>query len=429
MAGARIVSIGAASTTFGPKLLRDMAAFTDLAGSTLVCVDIDPERLEIYAALAQRVSDAAGVDYTIEATDDRRGALKDADFVVEAFAVGRAEMWRQDFQIPLKHGVKHVTGECGGPGALMHTCRNVPVLMDIAEDIEDICPDALTMVATNPEGRLMMALDRFSMVHCVGLCHGVEIILQPLAKLLEIPSAELEVTAAGINHFTWIQELRRVATGEDVLPELLRRLSAQGEDYMPLTRRMCEIFGLLPSPGDLHAGEYLQFAWEILGTNGPDFEEYLNYPLERWPHFAAQARGDEPLDEYLSGRTWADTLAYPIMDAMINNNRVRMAAVNVPNEGFVPNLPEEAIVEVPAYVDATGVHPVRVDPLPTGIAALCRREIDIQGLAVDAAITGDRNLALQALLADAHVSSLDSAEKMLDELLGLQADLLPQFTS
>lgn len=424
----KIVVIGAASTVFGPKLLRDLVHYKDLAGSDVAFVDVNTERLEIYTALARRVSEAAGMNYNIESTTDRRSVLDGAEYVVETFAVGRNETWRQDFDVPIAHGVKHVTAECGGPGALMLTCRNTPELLAIARDMEELCPQAWLMVASNPEGRLMMAVDRHSSLRSVGLCHGIEIILNKLAKdVLGIPATELEATAAGVNHFTWLQELRRADTGESVLAELTEKLAAKEPDYMPLTRKMLEIYGLMPSPGDAHIGEFLQFAWEYVGLDGPNFESRMSKPPKVWEKLARQAAGDEPLDEYLCGRTWADTLAGPLIDGLANNNRTRMPAVNVRNDGYIPNLPADAIVEVPAIVDANGIHPLRVEPLPTGIAALCTREIAIEALAVEAAVNGDKAAALQALLADAHIQSIDAAEKILNELLALQADLLPQF--
>jgi len=424
----KIVVIGAASTVFGPKLLRDLVHYKDLAGSEVVFVDINAERLEVYTKLARRVSDESGMRYKIRSTTNRRDALDGAAYVVETFAVGRNEIWQQDFNVPRKYGIKHVNAECGGPGALMLTCRNTPELLAIAEDMEELCPDAWLMVASNPEGRLMMAVDRYTRLKCVGLCHGIEIILNKLdTEVLGIPATELEPTAAGVNHFTWLQELRRADSGESVLEELKEKLAGKEADYMPLTRRMLDVYGLIASPGDIHIGEFLQFAWEYVGLDGPNFSRRMSSAPKVWEKLSRQASGEQSIDEYLAGRTWADTLAGPLIDGLANNNRIRMPALNVRNEGLIPNLSNDAIVEVPAIVDANGIQPIRVDPLPMGIAAMCQREVSVAELAVEAAVKGDRNAALQAFLADAHVPSLKDAEKMLDELLALQAAYLPQF--
>lgn len=431
MAGTKIAVIGAASSTFGPKLLRDLAHFKELAGSRLSLMDVDPARLAVYARLARRVSQAAGVDYAVEETTDRRRALDGADFVMLSFSVRRNELWEQDLTVPRKHGVQHVTAECGGPGGLMHTLRNVPIVLDVARDVEQLCPRAPVLVISNPEARLTLALQRHTAVRAVGLCHGVEIILQPIARLLGTPADDLEVTAAGTNHFTWILDLRHRATGADVYPLLRQKLDAPHADrqgFHPLSRKLWEVFGLFPSPGDSHIGEFLPYGWEYCGDGaGPDFGALRERSRVSWEYLARQADGGAPIDEYLRGRTWADTLAFPIIDGIVNDRGRRMPALNLPNDGYVTNLPAGAIVEVPAIVDAAGIRGVPVGALPQGIAALCKREIEIQELAVAAAVSGDRRLALQALLIDPVIRSVAAAERTLDELLELQAPYLPRF--
>ena len=389
---------------------------------------MDAERLEAYARLAARVSREAGIRYRVSHTTDLREGLEGARFVVISFAVKRNELWKLDFEIPKKHGVKHVTGECGGPGAAFHTCRNVPIILDIARAVEDVCPEALVMVATNPEARLCLALERYTNIRPVGLCHGIEILLQHFAGMLGKSPGELEVTAAGVNHFTWMLDLRLKATGESVYG-LLRERIKERPDYMPLSQKMDELFGLFPSPGDRHIGEYLPFAWEYCGLDGPHFPLDPSGKSEREAQekLLRQANGDLPIGEYTSGRTWADTLAFPIINAIVTGRPVRMPALNVRNEGYISNLPDGAIVEVPARVDGNGIFPETVGPLPKAIAAMCRREIDIQELVVEAAVTGDRRLLTQALAIDPTVWSVKAAEKIVDEMLQLQKEFLPQF--
>jgi len=423
----KIAVIGAASTTFGPKLLRDMAHYKALSGSELSLMDIDADRLAVFAKLAKRVSNEAEVDYKVKHTRNQKKALDGADFVIISVAVNRAELWQSDFEIPLKHGIKHVTAECGGPGALLHTMRNVPIMLEIARDIEELCPDALVMVCSNPEARLTLALKLHSNVKAIGLCHGVEIILQPLARLLNVNADELEVTAAGVNHFTWILDLKFGETGEDAYTLLRERLKDHDPNFHPLTRKMWDVFGLLPSPGDNHIGEFLPYAWEFCGLNGPGFEGRKSGRQSAWEKIVRQANGDEPLDPYLSGRTWADTLAFPIINGIVNNCKTRMPALNLRNDGYIRNLPPEAIVEVPAMIDGNGIKGIQVGELPSGIAALCKREIDMHKLSVEAAVTGDRQIAMQAFLVDPVVWSVQAAEKALDELLEVEAEYLPQF--
>jgi len=427
MKGRKIVIIGAASATFGPKVLRDIAHFTELKGSTLSLVDIDEPALEAYRRVTELVNEAAGAELTIEASTDRRDVLAGADFVLTSFAPRRNELWQQDWEIPARHGIRQVYGENGGPAGLFHTMRNTPLLLDVCHDMEELCPEAVLLNHTNPESRLCMAAARYSTVRVMGLCHGVMISLPRVASLTGVPLEEIDVTAAGINHFVWVLEMRRRDTGEDLYPAWKQALSAAPPDVLPLSRLMWDRFGLFPSPDDHHIAEYLPFAYEVAGGSRPDFSARDRGRVARVARWKQQASGEETLDEYFRGHSWADTLAFRIIDGLVNDRGHWLEAVNVVNEGRITNLPDDAIVEVPALIDRHGVHALHVGPLPEPIAALLKREILVQEVAVEAAVKGDRCLALQALLIDPMVRDARGAEAMLDEILTLQADYLPQF--
>ena len=427
MAGKKIVIIGAASATFGPKVLRDIAHFTELKGCTLSLVDIDAEALEAYRGVAERVNEAAGAELRIEATTDRREALPGADYVLTSIAPARNELWQQDWEVPARHGLRPAYGENGGPAGLFHTLRNIPLLMGVCRDMEALCPDALLLNHTNPESRLCMAISRYSRIEVLGLCHGVMIVLPRLAHLLGLELDNLDVVAAGINHFTWILDLRRRDTREDLYPLLRARLAEAPPDLLPLSRLVFDRFGLFPTPDDHHIAEYLTFGAEVGEHRPPDFSARDRGRAARLARWAQQARGEESLDEYFRGHSWADTLAFRIIDGVVNDRGHWLEAVNIVNEGRVTNLPEKAIVEVPALIDRHGIHAIHIGELLPGVAALLKREILVQELAVEAAIKGDRGLALQALLVDPVVDSVEAAEKTLDEILRLQADYLPQF--
>jgi alpha-galactosidase len=427
MGGKKIVIIGAASATFGPKVLRDIAHFTELKGCTLSLVDIDAEALEAYRGVAERVNEAAGAELRIEATTERREALPGADYVLTSIAPPRNELWQQDWEVPKKHGLHPAYGENGGPAGLFHTLRNTPLLMGVCRDMEELCPGALLLNHTNPESRLCMAISRYSRIRVLGLCHGVMIVLPRLANLLGLALGDLDVIAAGINHFTWILELRHKQTREDLYPLLREKLSQAPSDFLPLSRLVFDRFGLFPTPDDHHIAEYLTFGAETGEHKPPDFGARDRGRAARLARWTQQARGEESLDEYFRGHSWADTLAFRIIDGEVNDRGHWLEAVNTVNHGRIENLPDDAIVEVPALIDRHGVHALHVGRLPQGIAAMLRREILVQELAVEAAIKGDRSLALQALLVDPVVDSAVAAERMLDEILRLQADYLPQF--
>jgi len=431
----RIVLIGAGSASFGTGTLCDFfAAREELEGSTIALVDINPDALRTMAQIAQRMNEATGEPFVVEATTDRCEALPGAQFVIIAVAVKRNEHWRLDFQIPLKHGVKHVLGENGGPGGVFHAMRNIPIVLDICRDIERLCPDALVLNFTNPEGRICMAATRYTDLQFVGLCHGIGMSQTTIGQALDLPPEEIDPTAGGLNHFTWVLDLRRKGTGEDLYPAFkramteknLEKVSVNGYGYgVKLCHYLMDVFGYWPSPSDDHVGEYLSYAWEYCGLEGYDFDAVDRGTEEGWRRLRRWAGGKEPVDELLQRRS--GEIAVPIIVGVLGNTHQYELAVNVPNAGFIPNLPGWAIVEVPATVDATGVHGVNVGPLPEPIAAMCRTQIAVIDRLVEAAVYGDRNAALQALLLDPVVNGVSQAEAILDEMLEVHKDFLPQF--
>jgi alpha-galactosidase len=437
-----IVVIGAASITFGPKVLRDIINHPELDGSTLRFVDIDEEHLEIMTGLARRLTDAVEHSVVIESTTDRQAALKRADYVLVSVEVEHYRLWKQDFSIPVRLGIRQVTGELGGPGGLFHSLRQIPIHLDIARDIETICPHAIVMVESNPLNRICLALRRYSNVgQIIGLCHGVEIVQNYLGKVLGYETEELMATAAGTNHLTWILDLRLQATGEDLYPTLREKLADYDPGFEPLSRKLFEVYGTYPSCGDTHVGETIPYAWEFVGLEGPPLDDRSQYTEERWRYLDGLSRGGEVdagaydeemakelrLTEFFKPRSWVDTLAFPIMAAIQTNRIHRMPAVNMLNRGTITNLPADVFVETPAVVDSSGVHPMRISDMPRPLAAFCRRDVEQMELTVEAAVKGDRKLVLQAMLLDPVVDSVRAAERVLDEMMKTQADYLPQF--
>ncbi len=437
----KVVMIGAASASFGPAMISDAVLTPELRGSTLVLVDIDGERLETMAAYARRVNEAVGAGLKIEHTVDRTRALPEAEFVITSVAVKRDELWKLDFQIPLKQGIKQVLGENGGPGGLSHALRNIPIILAIARDVEKLCPKALLMNFSNPESRIGLALSRYTGLQFVGLCHGIGMAYDSVSRITGLPADDLVAIAAGLNHFVWLLDIRRRSTQEDVYPILRAADKTYDPTYYPLTRRMFRLYGLYPHPSDDHIGEYLSFAWEECGLEGYDFERADYWRERNWQRITRIARGEEPvpLPEGMAGSAEArlqedaprlhrsGEFAFPIVVSTVNNRHELIEAVNIRNDGLIANVPDWAVVEVPAVAGADGIKGVKVGALPAGIAALVNTQAHVQDLVVEAAVHGSRELALQALLADPVVHSAEAAEKCLDELLSVHAPYLPQF--
>ncbi|MCL5997638.1 MAG: alpha-glucosidase/alpha-galactosidase [Chloroflexi bacterium] len=423
MSTTKVVLIGAASASFGPAMVADALLTQDLRGSTLTLVDLDGERLAVMAAYARRLNTLHDAGWCIEHTTDRCLALPGASFVITSVAVKRDELWKLDFAIPIRHGIKQVLGENGGPGGLSHSLRNIPIILDITRDMERLCPHALLLNFSNPESRIGLAVSRYTAQPFVGLCHGIGMGYDSASRITGIPVDDLVGSCGGLNHLGWFLQLRRKSTGEDVYPLLREADQNYDAAYLPLTRYLFHTFGLYPYPSDDHVGEYLSYAWEFCGLEGYDFEAADRHRARQWGYVQRVAVGEEkPALLRASGE-----FAFPIIAAMANGTETYIDAVNVRNDGYIENLPAWTVVEVPAMAGASGLRGLHVGALPAGIAAICNTQAHVQDLVVDAAVKGSRQLALQALLADPVVSSAEAAERTLDELLAVHAPYLPAF--
>jgi alpha-galactosidase len=439
-----IVVIGAASATFGPKVLRDIIHHPDLGGSTVRFVDIAEDRLDIFTRLARRLNEGLDHPVVIESTTDRTEALRDADYVLLSIDIERTETWEQDFRLPVDLGIRQVTGELGGPGGLFHSLRQIPVHLEIGRDIAEICPDAIVMVESNPLNRICLAMERYTGCgQILGLCHGVEIAQNFIGKVVGLETDDVLATAAGVNHFHWILDLRRKADGTDLYPEFREKLKDYDPKPWALSRKLFDVYGYFPSCGDDHIGEYLPFAWEFCGLEGPNFEARARGTEDLWRYYEEQARGEGPikafegeiggghyeerLQWFFAPRSWVDTLAFPIINSVYTDTFIRMPAVNMINDGAISNLPAGVFVEGPAAVDSSGVRLLSIGELPGTLAAFCRRDVDQMEMTVEAAVKGDRSLVLQAMLLDPVVDSISTAERVLDAMMKAQAEYLPQF--
>jgi alpha-galactosidase len=408
----KIVFLGAGSASFGLSMFGDLFTTQELAGSTLALVDINQENLDRMACLAEILNRRSGAGLRIEATTDRREAFRDAGFVVNSVAIDRNRLWKLDFEVPRQYGIRHTLGENGGPGGLFFTLRTIPLILEIARDMEAICPQAYFINFSNPESRIILALGRHSRIRSIGLCHGIFMSQHDVAKILGLPVERVEVFGAGLNHFQWLLEIRDRQTGQDLYPLLCEKERAYDPAFLPLTRRLFHAFGKWVTCSDDHMGEYVAYGYEG-GEEGYDFEADEQNRIELQREVDAVNAGG-PIPEWMLAPSGERGVA--VITGILHNKKTFIESGVVYNQGAIPNLPGDLAVEVPVTVDLAGIHPVSAGPLPDPIARLLLVQANVQQLAVEAAVRGSKQTALQALLIDPVVNSSTAAEKLLDEL-------------
>jgi alpha-galactosidase len=319
----------------------------------------------------------------------------------------------------------HVLGENGGPGAVFHTMRNIPIILDICKDIENLCPEALLINFTNPESRICLAIKKYTKVKAIGLCHQIGEGIRIIAKIMGMNPKDIDVKAYGLNHFTWMKDIRNKNTGEDLYPLLREKEKNYDPEFEKLSRFMFHSFGMFPTSGDGHLGEYLPYAHEMMSTEGYDFEGVLSNRPSEVKYIEDIGNGTVALDANLLSPSGEKE--FEIIKGITFNTNIVIDSVNLPNNGYISNLPSDAIVEVPAVVSGNGINGLGMGELPRGIAALCTNQINVQHLVVDAGVTGNKDLVLQALLVDPNVPSADAAKKIFEELMEINKHYLPQF--
>jgi len=408
----KIVFLGATSMSFGLSMLRDIFSSDELRGSTLTLVGRNPATLSKIAALAKLMNDKSNAGLIVEQTTDRRAAFDGANFVVNATAVERNRLWKLDFEVPRKYGIRHTLGENGGPGGLFFTLRTLPLVFDFVRDMQELCPKALFINFSNPENRIILALGKYSPIRALGLCHGIFMGQGDVARILGKPFEQVDVWGAGINHFQCLVEIRDRATGEDLYPLLRAKEKDYQPSFAPLTRRLFRAFGYWMTCSDEHFGEYLAYGWEG-GEKGYDFAGDERGRAE-FSHALDRVVAGAPLPpDWLtpSGERGAAAIG-----GIIHNKKRVLESGILFNRGAIANLPPDAAVEVPVMADAAGIHPISLGPLPDPIAKLLATQVNVQQLAVDAAVHASKEIALQALLIDPVINSAAAAVKLLDEL-------------
>ncbi|HEX4215873.1 MAG TPA: alpha-glucosidase/alpha-galactosidase [Candidatus Dormibacteraeota bacterium] len=429
----KVAMIGAGSHVFTRRLVNDILRTPVLEEAEIALMDIDAGRLEV----ARRVVEGGGGRATVTATLDRGEAVRDADFVVTTFQQGGLEAYAQDIEIPLRHGVGQCVGDTLGPGGIFRGLRTVPVLLDLCRDMDRLArPDALLLNYVNPMAINCWAIERGSGRPTVGLCHSVQGTSEMLAGWLDVPYAEVDYLCAGINHQAFFLQFRR--RHEDLYPELRRavvREDLRGRE--PVRIELFERFGYFVTESSGHASEYVPYFRRTAEQIERELVPRFTDPGSHWLRQGAtggylatcREREAEPDPDRGPAQDRGHEYGSYIMEAITANRPVSVNG-NVPNRGLITNLVPGCCVEVPCLVDGGGVRPVAVGDLPPQLAALNRACVNVQELAVKAALDGDREAVHQAALVDpltAAATSPTEIHAMVEELLEAQARWLPQF--
>lgn len=425
----KIALIGVGSVCFGASTIGDVLYYKkQLWGSTLALVDTDPEKLELMTLLAEKMNREAGSPFTILSNLDRKKVLAGSDFVVTSPAIEREDLWEKDWRIINGLGIKQTYGENGGPGSLSHTLRNIPMMKAICEDVQALAPNAVLINFTNPEARLCTYFARHTNLRFVGLCHQIYEGYRAVSRVLEVPQEELDIKAAGINHFTWMYDIRSKVTGEDLYPLFAAKLKEMPQAFEPMSRKLFDLYGMYPTAGDHHLAEFCSFGWEFQGLHGRDFPQTRKDKADAMQWLRGVKAGTRQISDVVKEKS-PESVADVIVAMTTGDNRYEVS-VDIVNNGCIPNLPADAVVEVPGVVSGDQVRGLSMKPLPEGIAAMIRTQITIARLSVEAALTGDRGKAMQALLLDPVVDTIAVAEKALDQLLEAHSrHVAPEFLS
>lgn len=430
--------IGAGSFGFTRELVKDILSFPAFRDCTISLMDIDEKRLSYIKQAVDKIVAAGNYPAKVEATMDRAEALKDADGVLITILQGGVQIWRHDIEIPKKYGVDINVGDTRGPAGIFRALRTIPVMLDIARDIERYCPNAIVLNYTNPMAMLCRAMQGETSINVTGLCHSVQGTAWMLANWIGAPMEEITYFCAGINHQAWYLEFKW--NGEDAYP--LIREAIKNPDIYNQEQVRNEMF--------LHLDYYVT---ESSGHNS-EYNAWFRKRPDLIEKYCTHGTGWNPgeyayiLKEYLRREdTWEDEIkewlaqdkvniergheyAASIFNAIIGDGTMYEFNGNVRNDGLIDNLPNGCCVEVPVLASKRGLDPLHVGPLPRHLAILNNVNAQCEELAVEAAITGDRRKVFYAIYMDpltSAVLSLAEIEKMVNEMFEMNKDWLPQF--
>lgn len=433
----KVAFIGAGSTVFAKNLMGDILSYPELADTTISLHDIDEERLRTSEIVAHKVAETLGAKPKIESTTDRRKALDGADYAISMIQVaGYKPGTVVDFEVPKKYGLRQTIADTLGIGGILRGLRTIPVLLDMCHDMEELCPDVTFLQYVNPMVMNCWAISRATKIKTVGLCHSVQGTAEQLARDIGVPFEEINYFCAGINHMAFYLTFERRANGtvEDLYPRI-RQVLEEGRvpDWNRVRYEMFKRLGYFVTESSEHFAEYVPW---FIKRDRPDLIEEFNVPLDEyirrcevqiagWERMRKELEDPQSTIEVRRSHEYGSGIIHSM-----ETGTPRVINGNVPNHGLISNLPHGACVEVPCVVDKNGVQPVAVGELPPHLAALMQTQLNVQGLTVEAALTGKREHIYHAAMLDPHTAAeldLDQIWHLVDDLIEAHGDWLPAY--
>jgi len=437
----KITFLGAGSTVFARNVLGDCMCTPALYDSEIALYDIDAKRLSdseiILNAINKNVNSGKAIIKTYLGVENRKAALKNATFVVNAIQVGGYDPCTiTDFEIPKKYGLKQTIADTLGIGGIMRALRTIPVMAEFAKDMEEVCPDTLFLNYTNPMAMLTGYMQRYTKIRTVGLCHSVQVCSGDLLKNLDMEdklNGRTELIA-GINHMAWLLKIKDKA-GNDLYPEIKKRAAAKnaaGKHNDMVRYEYMNHLGYYCTESSEHNAEYNPL---FIKSKYPEMIEKYNIPLDEYPKRCVKqiAEWDKEKEEILANgeitHERSKEYASYIMESVVTNVPYKIGG-NVLNTGLIDNLPADACVELPCMVDGEGINPCHIGRLPVQLAAMNMTNINVQLLTIEAAVTKDRNYIYQAAMLDPHTAAelnIEDIKKMCDELIAAHGEYMSDY--
>ena len=453
MVAKKMVFLGGGSLYF-TRAISDIVIEKELDGSEIVIYDIDKEKAGLMANLGKRLMREAKTSFKIRSAGTLEDAVDGADFAISSIGGSGAEITRNvyssyyhgaDMSISAKYGIQQVVGDTCGPAGMMMGLRTIPVYLKICKELEKRCPNVIFFNHSNPMAVICRAMNKYTNINFYGICHGVQEGFGDIAGILGVSPEELQCTWIGTNHYYWFTRI--LHNGKDMYPELMKRMAKTSPDKnSAMTAKLSQIYGYkIVYPVDDHVIEFYPFSSQYqrqddlpynLAANAKHHGFDANKLMKKKEEPSKELRGEflakyqEILNKTTLSKKEGNSFSGEGLASLINAiaaGKRQTCIINIPNNGLIPNLPKTALVEVEGVTDFKGARGIYSGECPLHLKGILEKRFVWQEFVADAAVKGDRNLALQALLLDEMAIIPEKAELMLEELLNASKDLLPQF--